>query len=371
MASNEWIGVVNTTAPKFLKGAADQTIRKRLLLAMLERRGRLTFNNNSISLTWDVQIAEPPVEAYGDGGVVNYARRDLYRQLTIDSRGYVGTDAMTEKEKLMNDGDVAIVRRYDRIIPTLTMGIRNKFGGELYVDGNASGNENRLCGAETFLAETTPDADDIIAAPNDVYGGSNTDIQDNGGTWSQVLGAGNYPNDGIGYDWPEGSGDSEFDALSPKLANWSSTGWGTASTGWADNCERVIRRTVQWLALTAGAYGAPNCGLMAGDMMTGFKNKMAADRIITIPHPEASDLGFPETLLFEGLALKSEFGIAVNTAYIFNTDEMELMSLDKDLFSSRGPAWDPKTYSYLFSVGFFGNMKYRSPRYFAKLKNYA
>ena len=31
--ANEWIGVIHTTAPKYLSGAADKTIRNRLILS--------------------------------------------------------------------------------------------------------------------------------------------------------------------------------------------------------------------------------------------------------------------------------------------------------------------------------------------------
>ncbi len=37
MASGEFIGVLNSTRPKYMKGAADLTIRRRLLLAMLRK----------------------------------------------------------------------------------------------------------------------------------------------------------------------------------------------------------------------------------------------------------------------------------------------------------------------------------------------
>ena len=71
--ANEWIGVVTTTAPKYIKGASDATIRERLLLAMMENRGLITYNNEGTDLKWDVQFAEPPVESYGSSGNVDYS----------------------------------------------------------------------------------------------------------------------------------------------------------------------------------------------------------------------------------------------------------------------------------------------------------
>ena len=146
----EWIGIIHSTAPKYLSGAADNTIRNRLILTLVRQKGRITFNESSHECNWDVEYAEQPVSAYGDGGTIDFSRHDLLRQLKIDWRGYKATDMMTEMERLENKGDIAIVKRYDRIMPTLTKSLRNKFCGEFFIDGYATGNENRLHGLESL-----------------------------------------------------------------------------------------------------------------------------------------------------------------------------------------------------------------------------
>ena len=135
--ANEWQGVIHSTAPKYLKGAEDLTIRERIVLSFLKSRGRVKFNENSHTCVWDVEFSEPPIEPYADGGVLNFQRHDPLRQLVLDWRGYVGTDQMTRKERMMNTGDEAIYRRYDKIIPNLTRSITNKFGSEWLIDGYA------------------------------------------------------------------------------------------------------------------------------------------------------------------------------------------------------------------------------------------
>lgn len=380
--ADEWVGVINTTAPKYLKGAVDSTIRKRLLLSMLEKRGRFSFNNSSFNLTWDVMFDQPPVEAYADGGLINFARNDLYRQCTIDWRGYVATDSMTRKERMMNDGDVAIIKRYNRIIPNLIQGLRDRFSTELYIDGYASGNENRAHGLESFLSNGSNSgaATDKMVIPSDTYGGRTT-APSQYGTWSADIGStvGNTPagiasgwtNYGFTTppDWPEGSGDASFDYFTPKLGNWSSTAW-TGSTSWEDNCERCIRKMLQWLTLTSGADGTPTICLLAPDLYTSFKNRESAKQRIVVEHKESQDLGFSDTLNFDGCAITSEFGVPGNIGYFLNLNRMEVMSLDSELFASEGPVFDMKTDSWLYRVGFFGNCRYESPKFFGKLKNF-
>jgi hypothetical protein len=369
--SDEWTGVVKAVAPKYLKGAEDLTIRRRLVLAMLEKRGSIVTNYmGSHETNFDVDWKEPPVESTADGATVTYERRDYLKQATIDWRGYVATDLVTKKEQAMSKGDTVLVDRYNRIIPKLTKSVRNKIGLEFYIDGGAAGNENRFCGTKTFTAEGTVAAGDIIAQPDDSYFGLDTDVNQ-GGRWSSDLSAGSgQPNATIANDWPEGEGSSEFDFWSPKLVNWSSTAWGTSSAAWEDNCERVMRRTLQWMTLTAGADGYTMLFCLAGALHTGFKDKMSARMRVLTPHREAEDLGFPDVLNFEGAGIHTEFGIPANYGYCMNMDEIQLCILENSLINSEGPDYDPNSLSYKFAVYTFGNFKFL-PKHVAELKDRA
>ena len=174
----EWEGIVKATAPKYLMGAQDLTIRGRLLLSLMRKYDRLRFNESGTLVYWDVQMAEQPVESYGDAGLINFEPHDLLSQLTLDWRGYYASDKLTEKQKEMNKGDVAIVNYYDRKIPTLVQSITNKFGNEMLLDGNLAANANRLHGIESFLGSGTVVVGDLIAKPSDTYAGKATDLGD-------------------------------------------------------------------------------------------------------------------------------------------------------------------------------------------------
>ena len=369
--ANEWVGVINTTAPKYLKGAEDATMRDRLILMMLRQKGRIFYGvpgGASYQMTWQIEFLQPPVESYPDGGLLNFSRHDLYRQLTIDWRGYMTTDTMTTKENYINAGDMALIRRYDRIIPNLVKSLRDTFCGEFFIDGSAAGNENRLHGMETFLAAANSAAGNRLSTPNDTYGGLNTNLADQGGTWSSDLTT--SPNATLARDWPDGSGTSDYDFLAPKLINWSSTAWGTGDTTWESNCDRVIRQGVIWLTTTGGKEGRPDHALLSPNLFYEYKNKQAAQQRIIIPHREAEDLGFGDVLNQEGVMISADFDTPANTGYLIDYDKMKLYSLAKVLFDTWGPDFSHQTHSYLFSVGFFGNAQY-SPKHFAKLNNYA
>lgn len=368
---SEAMTVVQTTARKWLKGAIDNTIRKRLLFRLAEEKGRISLGHDGYDMNWDIEFRESPISPYGDGGVLTFSRRDNYRQLTLDWRGYKGTDLMTEKEYLMNSGAAAILRRYDKIIPNLLKALTNTFSGEWYVDGNATNNENRLHGLESFLGDAgNTVAADRIAKPTDTYAGRATTPASDGGSWSTDLGTGNYPNATLATDWPFGSGDVQYDHMSPVLANISSTGWGTGSTAWQDNCEIIFTLMTNWLTHKGGEDGKPDVHMLGLDLFSDFQTKQLAKQQIIIPHTKAQDLGIGNVLNFNGVMVASDFDVPAGYGYTLNTDQLELLSLDKVLFHQHGPTWDDRTCEWLFQVGYFGNLRF-NPKYFGKMKRYA
>ena len=368
MAVNEWAGVVNTTAPRYLKGASDQTIRNRQFLALGKKHGMFTYNEDGYDLNVTLEAIEATPSGYSDGAVLDYARINNFRRLNFDWRGYFVTDLMTEKETLMNRGDQQLIDRYATIMPRLTKNLTNNFGTQVWTDGYASGNENLLCGIDSFTGTGTVAAGDRIAEPSDTYGGKSTAVGNLGGSWDDTLTT--QPNSTISTDWPDGEGSSEYDWISAKLMNYSSTGWGTGATTWEDNCERVLRQATIWTTLLGGLEGKPDCYMLSGNLFYGYLNKQSAKQRIITPYKDLEDLGFNGSIQQEGVGITTEFGIAANTGYGINFDQVQMRCMYSQLFMPKGPDWDPKTLSWLFAVGFFGNMTWNC-KFFSKIRPYA
>jgi hypothetical protein len=265
--SDEWIGVIHSTRAKYMKGASDLTIRKRLLLSMLKKRGRILYNQSGDELKWQVRKSKPPINQYADGGVIDFAAHDGLEQLLLDWRGYVGTDTISKKQNAMNKGEEALVKMFQTKSNELMKSIDENFSGELYKDGSAAGRESCVHGLETFMGTGTTTAADRIAKPDDTYGGKDTDLGSYGGLWTSNLTT--YPNASVATDWPDGQGDSEYDFNTPKIVNWSSTNWGTSSTAWEDNAWRAVSQAITWLTTTGGIDGTPSICVMAPNMFQG------------------------------------------------------------------------------------------------------
>ena len=74
---------IKNTAPKYLQGVTDQTVRNRFLLAYLEREGRILYNENAPQHIWLVKAREPEVENGGGGTPVVFKTHDTHEQLSI------------------------------------------------------------------------------------------------------------------------------------------------------------------------------------------------------------------------------------------------------------------------------------------------
>ena len=363
----EWVGLVKTTAPKYLKGAEDETVRDRLYLAMLQKRGRILLNQSGEQIKWQVEAVQPPVTTHSDGGTIDFARTDAYQQASLPWRGYKAPDLMTSKEKEMNKGAEALIRRYDRIMPNLMDAIRDKIGTEMYIDGNAAGNEARFHGTESFMGTGTNVAADLIGEPSDTYAGLKTNLGEIETTWTSALTT--KPNANVAKDWPDGEGVSGYDYWSPKLINWSSTGW-TGTATFLSTAERCVRAANLWATMTGGKSGKPDVCLQSGNLYRDYLNAHTGRFRVLQEAPEMLELGF-NGVKSEGVEITEEFGIAANTGYGVNFDKVTLHILGGSLFQSEGPTFSIERDSWLFLVKIFGNLCFKSPKGFYKLKDYA
>jgi hypothetical protein len=69
---DEWVGIAHSTRAKYMKGASDLTLRQRLLLALLKKKGRIERNVSGSELKWQVEHSQPVVSSYADGGQIDF-----------------------------------------------------------------------------------------------------------------------------------------------------------------------------------------------------------------------------------------------------------------------------------------------------------
>jgi hypothetical protein len=261
-------------------------------------------------------------------------------------------------------------------------GLSQDFWQEAFNDGSDA---SLPMGIESFMAHTACGAADRIARPNDTYGsgGTSTVLASQGGSWTTSAAIATKPNATLGTDYPDGRGRPEYDATSPMLVHALSTSW-TGTATWASTAWRALDQTHTWMLRGGGKENKPDLALMSSDMWTGFRNNQEARYRGLLPHKEATDLGFPDALNMDGIALSgTDFDIPAGRVYVMNLKQMELCCMLDKLFKLvAGKPQGDTIGAFLASQGFdldsmstrivalfMGQWKFR-PKYIAKIASF-
>lgn len=319
-----------TTIANYEKGAQDLTMRSRLFLAMLQNRGRVTYNWSGEECKWQVEYSHPQSQGWL-GGSLDFGSSNPWMQLSQGWGGLVQTQAFDLLTFMKNRGSkVQLINAWQGIANVCMKALKNDFCGEMF---NTGSDATKPKGLRSILVDDSGTlVTEKIAAPDSstTYGGKSIGIAAHGGTWSANLST--SPNAGLATDWPYGQGRPEYDCMSPKLVNTVSTAW-TGTNTWVANCWRVLNTTKTWLSVTGDKDYKPELCMLAPDMWDGFKENQEAKTHIYLPHKEASDLGFPDALNFEGMALHgTDFDTPAGTFYMLNLKTIEIRSMFDVLF---------------------------------------
>lgn len=357
----EWSRIVNTTIHEYVKGEETNTLRNRKFLALMKARGRISFNHAGDKIVKRVRYKRAPMIGYTDGDTLVFSRRDRWKTSELDWRGYSSTDAMTKKEKLMNKSKEAIIDIYSDLAKALMDDIDDQFGEEFYVDGNATGNSKRIHGVESFFGVGSAATNGYVMQPSDTYANLSTVLGNYGGSW--VTSGGNVT-------WPIGTGDAHYDFWSPTVVSYNNASFAASSDTWLNNAEEALRFGIIHAKKNRTKKGQLDYVELETELYRQYvQTQTSRQNIYRTPGGDKGDtligLGFGDVTYFEGCEVTYEYGLPAGVGYGFNMDQMELMSLQGQLFVPEGPDYDSATKSWRFSIDFFGNM-WSNPRYQVK-----
>lgn len=358
----EWSRVANTTIADYVKGEENNILRNRKFYALLKQKGRLTFNHTGDSIVKRIRFKRAPMLGYADGDTLTFARRDRWKTCTLDWRGYSITDSMTKKEKLMNAGKSQIIDIFSDIGKSLMDDMEDQFGEELYVDGNASGNQKRFHGAESFFGNGGAAAAGYIGSPSDTYAGLSTALGNYGGAWN--LSGGNST-------WPIGTGDSHYDFFSPLIVDYTDASWAAGTDTWANNAVEALRFGILHSKKNKSKKGVLDYIELDTELYRLFQQANSGLQQININRGGGEglvSLGFGDTINFEGVDVTYEYGLPTGVGYGWNLDQVDLMSLQDSLFKVEGPDYDMATKSHRTSIDCLGNMWW-NPRFQLKFQS--
>jgi hypothetical protein len=348
----DWSRVVNTTIANFIKGEEVNILRNRKLTAMLKSRGRITFNWAGEHMDWKVRYRRAPMQGYADTDTLTFPRRDRWKTATLPWRGYALTDSMTKGEKLKNRSVQAIINIYDQIAKSIMEDMEESFGDELYIDGNAAGNAKRIHGLESFLGASAQSGN-FVGLPSSTFAGLNCTLGAYGGNWSSGT-------------WPIGKGDAHYDFWAPTIVDYTNTAWSAGTKTWPNTCVEALRFGIQKSQKNKTKKGSLDMILLEGELYRQFLALLDSKQRIVVQSNASNStlikLGFTDVQNFDGVDITWEYGTPVGVGYGLNVDQMELRSMQGQLFVPEGPDYDISGKSYRFSIDFFGNCVW-NPRY--------
>jgi len=360
----EWSRIVNTTIHKYIRQVEINVLRNRKLLALLQKKGRVTMNCSGDLIDWKVRWKRAPLQGFADMDTLTFTRKDRWKTAQLDWRGYAIPDAITKRERLINSGVEAIVKVYSEIASNLMEDIEDQFGDEMYIDGNATGNSKKIHGLESFLGDTNVEAAaGFIYPPSDTYAGLVTTLGNYGGNWSTTGG---------NVNWPSGTGDAHYDFWSPLIVKYTSNSWQATTKTWPNTCREALRYAIIKGRRNKSKKGMLDLTILENELFRQFEDKIEQnERTVVYRGDDLGlwSLGFKDTINFEGCEVTYEYGVPSGIGYGLCTDAMELCSLQESLFVPEGPDFDPATQTWRFSIDFYGNLKVSSPRFFFKLRS--
>jgi hypothetical protein len=373
--------VSTATIAKYEKGYQDLTFRSRLFSSMLQRRGRVTYNNTGTEMKWQAMISLARGQGFAKGTTLEYGSTNPNIQFTAGWRGMYAAESMDIWDVAMNQsGDSQLIDLWQQKANIVMEGLKQDFWQEAFNSGSDSTLPE---GLESFLTYTACASADRIARPNDTYAGLSTVLQSQGGSWSAASGIGTKPSAALTYDWPDGRGRPEYDATSPLLIHLLSTTFGGSTV--QANIWRAIDQAKTWMMKNGDKEHQPDVCFLSSDYWTYYRNSQEAKTHLLLPHKEASDLGFPDTLNMDGLAIKgTDFDMPPATGYIINLKTVELCCMLNTLFKLivgksggstidaflKSAGFDLDTLSTAIVAIFMGNYKYR-PKYVCKLADFS
>jgi hypothetical protein len=366
MASSvDWARSIGTTLTLHLKEEEQTTFRKFKVFAALQANGNVAMNQGGRGFDWQVRYRNVPVSSYSGESPRVFSRHALWQRASLPYRGYTVTDQITKREMLENRGQAQLIDVAGKMANRLKESIEEHLSKEVFVDGNAAGNENRWHGLESMFsvngtvnvstgAQRTANAADPFGFPNDEYAGLKCGLGQYAG--SQLASG----------SWPAVPVDPEYDFWAPLVCNYTSTFFGGATATWKDQCIEAIRTAVTHAKRNDTKENQIDMILLDRALYIQFLNRLdSRERAIVTKTNGLKSYGF-DTVEIDGIEVASDYGCPPGVGYALSIGNMEMKVMTGQLLEAEGPYFNEELSAYRYAVSVLANIKMKSPRNFVK-----
>ena len=366
MASSvDWARSIGTTLTLHLKEEEQTTFRRYKVFAALQANGNVAMNQGGRGFDWQVRYRNVPVSTYTGESPRVFARHALWQRANLPYRGYSVQDQITKREMLENRGQAQLIDVAGKMSNRLRESMEQHLSREVFIDGEASGNENRWHGLESMFgingtvnvstgAQRTANAADPFGFPADTYAGLNTGLGQYAGS---QLATGS---------WPQVPVDAEYDFWSPLVCNYTSTFFGGQNPTWQLQCIEAIRTAVNHAKRNDTKENQIDMILLDRSLYIQFLNRLdARERAIVTKTNGLKSYGF-DAVEIDGIEVASDYGCPPGVGYALSIGNMEMKVMTGQLLEAEGPFYNEELSAYRYSVSCLANIKMKSPRNFVK-----
>lgn len=368
LSLTSWTRTLNNILPKYIRQEESCVLRKHVLGAMLDARGRVSFNNPGEGFRWPVKIRLHDLQA-NDGYTARvFTPLAQHRQAGLKFKGYQLTDAIYKGEMLSGRGEQALVNTAKQISGNLMESGREGMATQYYVNANTSGNEALFDGLETMFglestpttvtittgAERTANDADLFGWPNATYALLGTQLGDLGGAQRSGV-------------WPNGQADPQYDAWTPIIQHYNSTALNGTTHAWADQCEESIALAFLQTRRNDNGNSQNEMVILDRDLYRQLANKKrTTERVNITGDLPLRSFGFSDVMEVDNIQVTWDYACPANVGYGLNVNNIELL-LREDTLLKLESEYDIDTQATKYVVYCLGNIKFTSPRRFFKL----
>ena len=357
--SEPWVGVLKTTIPEYSKKVGMAPMRRRAVIAMLEKKGKVSKNHHGTYMSWRVEKKRNRLQVNEDMQQGTYQRINRYEEAILGWKSYRMSEVYSRQDMLRNSGPEAIVKDVSGRVSKALDNFGEAFNDEFYNDGNAAANAGRMHGFQSFTGHTGSalTGNTRVLDPSDTYAGLLTNLGNYGGTWSTSSG---------NVNWPNGTGDLEYEFWSPTIINYRSTDFSAGAT-WAAGGPGAMR-----YALTASSRNKQSMEsrffLLERTMLEEFKNEIDYKERILVDKADSPlrSLGF-QALRYDGVDVIDEYGLPTTTGtdtrcgMLLDVDSIELCIQGPEMYVVDGPTYDQRQQAWIIDISIYGNFKFETP----------
>lgn len=354
---------MQTTLPMILPEVQDNCMRRYQMLALLQSRGLVKFNDFGLGINWKIKYRNHRLQGSNGENPRNYSQINQYQTAYLDWRGYEVTDVISKNEIKRNKGEAALIRVFDEFESNLRASIENEMGPQFYNDGYDESHPDYWHGlmslyrqaGETLGPNNVPrarnDADKVIV-PDGSYGQLSCKLGAYGGSQHDPT-----------VNWPDGTADTQYDFWSPLMLQWDGTGFGTGPNG--EKFKNALRFGLTHAQRNSDSKGAITQAWTDRTNMIDMKEFYDGKQSIEVTAgTELYKLGFKDVMVFDGVEVSTENAMPKGFAFAMNIENVELRCLDEQLFVMDGPEYDMDLKIFKAAVESDTNLLYRSPRNF-------